>query len=110
MPPGDRMSNKKMFSEYLILLVLIFICCFTVKSKNIGCAHCRKNIYKLSSLEVSNQYWGDIPILHISCRDYIACVLAPNCDMTFAEYLEVRGWNPRHEKIKGKTWKEIVNK
>ena len=94
-------------SSFLFILSLL-VCAITVRFHRVDCAHCKKNIYMLSTIEISMAYWRDVPMLHKGCLDYVSSVLAPNCDMTVAEYFEMRGWDLRHAETKGKTWSQIV--
>lgn len=103
------MSKKKMICVSSVLLALsVLVCLVTVRVHSIDCAHCQKNIYKVSTVELCSKYWRNIPILHRNCLDHIATVLAPREGVTVGEYFEARGWEPRHAETKGKTWKEIV--
>lgn len=104
------MSKKKMICVSSVLLALsLVVCAVTVRFHRVDCAHCKKNIYMLSGLEMTIAYWRDIPMLHKDCLNHISNILAPEAGLTVAEYLEARGWNLRHSEIKGKTWKELVN-
>ena len=103
------MSKRKMICVSSVLLALSFaVCAFTIRFHRVDCAHCEKNIYMLSGLEMMMSYWRAIPILHRDCADYVATVAAPEAGMTTGQYFESKGWDLRHTDIKGKTWKELV--
>ena len=72
------MSKKKMFCVSSVLLALsLTVCAVTIRFHRVDCAHCEKNIYMLSGLEMMMSYWRAIPILHRDCADYVATVAAP---------------------------------
>ena len=106
------MSKKQQIILGLSLTILtltVISIALTSRFISVECALCKEEVQKISYLEKRISYWDDIPIIHPICHSYIVDYLAPNCDMTVGEWLEMRGWKPRPDETSGKTHQELLD-
>jgi hypothetical protein len=106
----ERRAKWVFAAGFTLLVANFFFSIVSTRLIKVDCAYCKKRITNISYLEHTFGPWKDIPCLHPGCHDYIANFLAPNSSMTIGQWLEIRGWNPRSEETRGKTWKEIIEK
>ena len=92
---------KRLLNISIILLLLNFVfCCLMTRTIPINCCLCKKRVDTLSVIEYQTGPWKDIPSFHLQCLDHVRNYLAPNCDLSFSEWCEVRGYNPKSKKLK----------
>ena len=103
-------NNNILFFVCLTILTLAVIL-ISMGSQMIPakCALCQEEVQKISYLEKKLGPWEQIPVLHPACHNYIVKYLAPNCNMTTGEWLEIRGWNPRPEETANKSYQELLD-
>ena len=91
----------------LCLCIILLIC--STRVINIKCFLCKGLVDRVSLIEYHTGTFKFIPCLHPVCASQISDTLAPNSFMTFGQWLEIRGWEPRHEELSNKTFDEILN-
>jgi hypothetical protein len=101
--------------KLFIISIFILILSITISSLNgrfipINCCICGEHVRTVSWLECKVGPWEDIPCIHQGCHKHLAITLAPNCNMSIGEWLEIRGYNPRAEEEKGMAFEDIMNK
>ena len=96
-----RQEYKKLFLVSLFcLLGAITVSLLNSRLIKVKCMICKEDVDSVSLVEYYFGSWRSIPILHPICNSYIIDFLAPNSDMTAGEWLEIRGWEPRHNEAK----------
>jgi hypothetical protein len=103
------MSKQQKILACALTLLTLTIALISSSSRfiPIKCALCQDEIQNVSYIEYKMGPWDNIPCLHTTCYSYINSYLAPNCDMTTAQWLETRGWSPRPNQTTGKTNAEL---
>lgn len=102
--------KKMLYVSVGILILSIITTALGGRFVHLECLVCDENIDSVSYLEYKLGPFEEIPMMHPRCSDYVANTLAANSDMSFGEWLEIRGWLPRAEETTGLPIKDLLEK
>ena len=99
-----------LITSLVCLFLSITLTLLNVRLVKLQCFLCKGDISNISYLEYVSGSFRYIPCLHPVCASQVADVLAPNSYMTVGQWLEIRGWEPRHQDLSNKSFDELLTR